>query len=162
MTPDNWIDIYIIFSISIVGAIASYFVIENFVRWYKILILPKNAPSEKNVYIVWSVMYTLLIGSTIIFWHSPIQGIHFVLISILYILSGIINIIWSYVLFQKHLIYPSLYFVGAMAIEIFILFVLLLFFVPLSAVLVIPYLVWSVYSFYLNYQIFKLNKPIIA
>jgi tryptophan-rich sensory protein len=58
--------------------------------------------------------------------------------------------------------YPSLYFVGAMAIEIFILFVLLLFFVPLSAVLVIPYLVWSVYSFYLNYQIFKLNKPIIA
>ena len=140
-----------------VGALSALLTRGN-MSLYSDFVAPSLAPPPILFPIVWTVLYVLMgISSTTVFLHrnknldAAERGIKF------YILSLILNFLWSPVFFNRRA------FTLAFIILI-ILFITVLYTVinyrrvsPVSAYLQIPYLVWLVFAAYLNLFIIILN-----
>jgi tryptophan-rich sensory protein len=140
-----------------VGALSALLTRGN-MSLYSDVVAPSLAPPPILFPIVWTVLYVLMgISSTTVFLHrnknldAAERGLKF------YILSLILNFIWSPVFFNRRA------FLLALVILV-LLFATVLYTVinyrkssPVAAYLQIPYLVWLAFAAYLNLFIIILN-----
>lgn len=127
-------------------------------EWYKNINLPSWTPPGWVIGLVWTFIFILAAISIILFWNLQSKPVYFYWIIGLFVLNGVLNILWSYLFFGQHLI-------GLAVIEAFVLGLSVLFlilsiwpFSKFAASLLIPYCGWTFFATYLTYSIWVLNK----
>jgi len=126
--------------------------------WYKTLKLPSIAPPGAIIGGVWTLIFILGMIAVLLFWNpKPVQN--FEMIVILLIVNGILNILWSYLFFNLHLLgWPIVEMIILNLTTIALIILLGLSGKIISGILLIPYFLWVTFATYLAYTIYLLNR----
>ena len=141
----------ITFSASVIGSIVT---IEFKEPWYSLLIKPSYNPPAWVFAPVWSTLYLMMTIAIWKFWHSQNRDISTVYI---YFIHIIFNTTWSVIFFVFHKM------VFALAVLFFIILLIIVLMLRfrrvnmLSFYLMIPYLRWSCFALFLNFNLIFLN-----
>tara|TARA_B100001059_G_scaffold228984_1_gene260853 strand:+ start:530 stop:997 length:468 start_codon:yes stop_codon:yes gene_type:complete len=141
----------ITYSASFIGGMATISFKEP---WYSELIKSNFNPPDWIFAPVWTMLYFLMTLAIWFFWHSKKRDMNTVYIYFIHILF---NTTWSVVFFAYHNILLALI---NLMILLGLIIILILRFMRVnktSAYLMIPYLLWSSYALFLNFNLFLLN-----
>ena len=141
----------ITFSASFIGGLASISLKEP---WYSQLAKSNYNPPDWIFAPVWTTLYLMMTLAIWFFWHSKKRDMNTIYIYFIHILF---NTTWSIVFFALHNI--LLAFINLM-ILISLIIILILRFKRVnytSTYLMIPYLLWSFYALFLNFNLLILN-----
>ena len=132
------------------GYISSYFKEP----WYSELIKPSFNPPDLIFAPVWIILYLSMGFAIWLIWLNPKKTQK---IFTVYFIHLIINASWSIAFFALHQILVSLIIIGL--IIFFVAWLIKLYYPinKISALLMLPYIVWLCFAFVLNYSIFTLN-----
>ena len=131
----------ITYSASFIGGMATISFKEP---WYSQLIKSNFNPPDWVFAPVWTTLYLMMTLAIWIFWHSKNRNMNTIYI---YFIHIVLNATWSIIFFGLHQIF-------------FALLVLIIKFKRVnyvSAYLMIPYLLWSCYALFLNFNLYILN-----
>ena len=114
-------------------------------------------PKGKVFSVVWSILYLLMGISFFLVVIKPSnsdKAVPFILFAV----QIILNFSWSFAFFKYKRIKTALLICLFMIFAVF--FMILFFFKvsPVAAWLQVPYFIWLLFAFFLNYQIIKLNE----
>lgn len=127
--------------------------------WYDDLKKPAFTPPKKVFGIVWAILYVFILSSLVIYFLAPSKpnlvatliflGVHF---------TASFN--WTGLFFNRKKILPALF--DIIVIDITLTVVIVLFFQVsiAAALLLLPYLCWGLFATYLNWGIYRLNRPV--
>ena len=125
--------------------------------WYETITRSTLTPPNWVFGTVWSILYIMMgLSLGLIFTTA---GLHHrkKLILKLFILQLVLNLAWSFVFFQLHLLWISAIWVGLLVGLVLFLIRTLWPFRRLAAALLIPYVLWLCFAFYLSLTIALLN-----
>ena len=141
----------ITYSASFIGGLVTITLKEP---WYSQLTKSNLNPPDWIFAPVWTTLYLMMTFAIWIFWHTKNRDMSTIYIYFIHILF---NTTWSVVFFAFHNIFLALI---NLMILISLIIVLILRFRKvnyLSSYLMIPYLLWSIYALFLNYNLLILN-----
>ncbi len=141
----------ITYSASIVGGFVTFSFKEP---WYSELVKSNFNPPDWVFAPVWTTLYLMMTLAIWFFWHSKNRDMNTIYI---YFIHIAFNTTWSIVFFGLHQI--LLAFV-VLLILIFLIIILTLRFKRVNLVsyyLMIPYLLWTTYALFLNFNLLILN-----
>ena len=139
------------YSASLIGGLVTLSFKEP---WYSQLIKSNFNPPDWIFAPVWTTLYLMMTFAIWLFWHSKNRDMNTIYIYFIHILF---NTTWSIVFFALHNI--LLAFINLM-ILISLIIILILRFKRVnytSTYLMIPYLLWSFYALFLNFNLYILN-----
>ena len=122
--------------------------------WYSELIKPSFSPPDWIFAPVWITLYLLMGFAIWLIWLNPKKTQKIITI---YFTHLFVNASWSITFFAFHQVLASLLII---ALIIFFVIWLVKLYYPInkiSAILMLPYIVWLCFAFILNYSIFTLN-----
>jgi len=122
--------------------------------WYSTLIKPGFNPPDYLFPLIWVILYVSMAFAVWLIWINPKKTEKIIYI---YFIHLLVNASWSVVFFALHQIFLALVVI---VIIIFLVLWLIKLYYPinkLSSFLMAPYLVWLVFAFVLNLNIFLLN-----
>jgi tryptophan-rich sensory protein len=130
----------------------------NIGPWYFDLVKPSWQPPDWLFGPVWTTIYILTGIAGVRAWRcgDAVQRQRF-LIALL--LNIALNILWSVLFFTMQRPDWALVEVVLLWLSVMLLIVLVRGYAPLSAVLLVPYLLWVGFAAYLNWTIVTLNAP---
>lgn len=126
--------------------------------WYKTIILPSWTPVGSIIGLVWTTIFILSTIAALYVWNKFSVSRRFKWIFIIFSLNAILNVLWSYLFFGKHLILAA--FVEAIVLGLSVLILIFLIW-PIKkwpALLLVPYALWVAFASYLTYSVWTLNK----
>lgn len=125
--------------------------------WYRNLVRPPLTPPSWVFSPAWILLYSLIFASLLIYTlkctrKNKMQGY------IYFVAQMIFNILWSPAFFVFHNIGLALIII--VILDVLVCLNIKYFFKvsKISAILLIPYLLWTVYATYLNLGFYLLNK----
>lgn len=126
--------------------------------WYFSLVKPSWQPPDWLFGPVWTTIYVLTGIAGVRAWRrgDALQRRRF-LIALL--ANIVLNILWSLIFFTLKRPDWALVEVVPLWLSVLLMIVLLRGYAPLSAALLVPYLVWVGFAAWLNWTIVKLNAP---
>ena len=139
------------YSASLIGGLVTLSFKEP---WYSQLIKSNFNPPDWIFAPVWTTLYLMMTFAIWLFWHSKNRDMNTIYIYFIHILF---NTTWSIVFFALHNI--LLAFINLM-ILVSLIIILILRFKRVnytSTYLMIPYLLWSFYALFLNFNLLILN-----
>ncbi len=141
----------ITFSASFIGGLTTITYKEP---WYSQLIKSNFNPPDWVFAPVWTTLYFMMTLAIWFFWHSKNRDINTIYI---YFIHIVFNTTWSIIFFAFHNILLAL--INLMILIGFIIILILKFkrVNNVSAYLMIPYLLWSCYALFLNFNLYILN-----
>ena len=141
----------ITFSASFIGRLTTFSSKEP---WYSQLEKSNFNPPDWIFAPVWTTLYFMMTLAIWNFWHSKNRDINTIYIYFIHIL---LNTTWSIVFFAMHNIFLAL--INLMILVLLIIVLTLRFkrVNNVSAYLMIPYLLWSCYALFLNFNLYLLN-----
>ena len=142
---------FITFSASFVGRLAT---ISSKEPWYSQLIKSNYNPPDWIFAPIWLTLYLMMTIAIWLFWHSKKRDMNTIYI---YFIHIVFNTTWSIVFFGLHQIFLALV---ALIVLIFLIMILIQRFKRvnlLSYYLMIPYLLWTIYALFLNFNLMVLN-----
>ena len=122
--------------------------------WYSQLIKSNFNPPDWIFAPVWTTLYLMMTLAIWFFWHSNKRDMNTVYI---YFIHIVFNTTWSIVFFGLHQILLALI---VLLILIFLIIILIMRFKCVNFVsyyLMIPYLLWTLYALFLNFNLMILN-----
>ena len=122
--------------------------------WYSQLIKSNYNPPDWIFAPVWTTLYLMMTLAIWFFWHSNKRDMNTVYI---YFIHIVFNTTWSIVFFGLHQILLALL---VLLILIFLIIILIVRFKRVnlaSYYLMIPYLLWTFYALFLNFNLMILN-----
>ena len=122
--------------------------------WYSQLIKSNYNPPDWIFAPVWTTLYLMMTLAIWFFWHSNKRDMNTVYI---YFIHIVFNTTWSIVFFGFHQILLALI---VLLILIFLIIILIMRFKCVNFVsyyLMIPYLLWTLYALFLNFNLMILN-----
>ena len=122
--------------------------------WYSELVKSNFNPPDWVFAPVWTTLYLMMTLAIWLFWHSKNRDMSTIYI---YFIHIVFNTTWSIVFFGLHQILLALF---VLLILIFLIIVLILRFKRVnlfSYYLMIPYLLWTTYALFLNFNLLILN-----
>ena len=122
--------------------------------WYSQLVKSNFNPPDWVFAPVWTTLYLMMTLAIWFYWHSKNRDMNTVYI---YFIHIVFNTTWSIVFFGLHQIFLALI---ALIVLIFLIIILIQRFKRvnlLSYYLMIPYLLWTVYALFLNFNLLVLN-----
>ena len=141
----------ITFSASFIGGLTTITYKEP---WYSQLIKSNYNPPDWIFAPVWTTLYLMMTLAIWFFWHTKNRDMNTVYI---YFIHIVFNTTWSIVFFGLHQILLALI---VLMILIALIIILILRFKRVnyvSSYLMIPYLLWSCYALFLNFNLYILN-----
>ena len=138
------------FSASFIGGITTFKFKEP---WYSTLVKPSFNPPDWVFGPVWTILYILM---AIAIWNVWIKSKNINLVY-LYFIHLFFNTTWSVVFFGLHQILLALIVLMILIILIIILILRFKRVNYVSSYLMIPYLLWSCYALFLNFNLYILN-----
>ena len=139
------------FSASFVGSLATIYLKEP---WYSQLTKSSLNPPDWIFAPVWTTLYLMMTLAIWFYWHSKNRDMNTVYI---YFIHIVFNTTWSIVFFGLHQIFTALIILMILIILIIILILKFKRVNYVSTYLMIPYLLWSCYALFLNFNLFILN-----
>jgi tryptophan-rich sensory protein len=133
------------------------FTVRGVSEWYLTVIKPSFTPPGSFIGIMWTLIYILTAISLILFINEGRNSEKFWLIIGVFVLNGIINALWSYLFFTKHLIGLAAIDAGFIAVTVGLMMVLVWPYSKFSSLLLLPYLIWVSFATYLNFTIYRMN-----
>jgi tryptophan-rich sensory protein len=133
------------------------FTVRGVSEWYLTVIKPSFTPPGSFIGIMWTLIYILTAISLILFINQGRNSEKFWLIIGVFVLNGIINALWSYLFFTKHLIGLAAIDAGFIAVTVGLMMVLVWPYSKFSSLLLLPYLIWVSFATYLNFTIYRMN-----
>ena len=141
----------ITYSASFIGGMATI----NFKEpWYSQLVKSNYNPPDWIFAPVWTTLYLMMTLAIWFYWHSKNREMNTIFI---YFIHIVFNTTWSIVFFGLHQILLALI---VLLILIALIIIIILRFKRVnyvSAYLMIPYLLWSSYALFLNFNLYILN-----
>jgi len=122
--------------------------------WYSELIKSNYNPPDWIFAPVWTALYLMMTLAIWFFWHSKNRDMNTIYI---YFIHIVFNTTWSIVFFGLHQI---LFALIVLLILIFLIVILIIRFKRVNLVsyyLMIPYLLWTLYALFLNFNLLILN-----
>tara|TARA_Y100000591_G_scaffold317100_1_gene326428 strand:- start:1129 stop:1611 length:483 start_codon:yes stop_codon:yes gene_type:complete len=141
----------ITFSASFIGGLVTYAFKEP---WYSELVKSNFNPPDWIFAPVWTILYFMMTFAIWIYWHSKNREMNTIYIYFIHILF---NTTWSVVFFAFHNILLALINLVILITLIIILIFKFKGISKLSSYLMIPYLLWSCFALFLNFNLFILN-----
>ena len=141
----------ITYSASFIGGFATVSFKEP---WYSQLVKSDLNPPDWVFAPVWTTLYLMMTLAIWFFWHSKNRDMSTLYI---YFIHIVFNTTWSIVFFGLHKIFLALV---VLLILIFLIIILILRFKRVNLVsyyLMIPYLLWTTYALFLNFNLLILN-----
>ena len=141
----------ITYSASFIGGMATISFKEP---WYSQLIKSNFNPPDWVFAPVWTTLYLMMTLAIWFYWHSKNREMNTVYI---YFIHIVFNTTWSIVFFGFHQILLALIVLVILIILIIVLIIKFKRVNYISAYLMIPYLLWSCYALFLNFNLLILN-----
>jgi tryptophan-rich sensory protein len=141
----------ITYSASFIGGMATISFKEP---WYSELIKSNYNPPDWIFAPVWTTLYLMMTLAIWFFWHSKNRDMNTIYI---YFIHIVFNTTWSIVFFGLHQI---LFALIVLLVLIFLIIILIIRFKRVnlaSYYLMIPYLLWTLYALFLNFNLLILN-----
>lgn len=146
-----FIVIYILFSIS-------GFIWRIDKGWYKQLKKPILTPPNILFAIIWPFLYLLIDLSVTVIYSDQDFSSQSKWFYIALFFNYIFNQAFSFIQFKKKDLYLSFIDTVLISVTTLLLIILALPLNNFSAILLIPYFVWSCFATYLSFSLYKLNK----
>ncbi len=124
--------------------------------WYQSLNKPEIVPPDAVFSCVWGAIYILIAISAILVLESGDEA----LIKdapYLYGVNGIINVFWTYLFFERHRMVPALLVMIALIFSTMHLMRRVDKGPGITMLLLLPYLLWLIFSLALNYVVALMN-----
>ena len=141
----------ITFSASFIGGLASISFKEP---WYSQLTKSNYNPPDWVFAPVWTVLYLMMTLAIWFYWHTNNRDMNTVYS---YFIHIVFNTTWSIVFFGLHQILLALIVLMILILMIIILILKFKRVNYVSSYLMIPYLLWSCYALFLNFNLYILN-----
>ena len=122
--------------------------------WYSQLIKSNYNPPDWIFAPVWTTLYLMMTLAIWFFWHSNKRDMNTVYI---YFIHIVFNTTWSVVFFGLHQIFLALLVLLILILLIIVLIVRFKRVNLASYYLMIPYLLWTLYALFLNFNLMILN-----
>lgn len=138
------------------GIASGFSTINSINNWYQFIEKPTFNPPNWIFGPVWTILYILMGISFGLVWHS--NHINKKNALILFTIQFILNLAWSFLFFNQHLL--GIAFIEIIIMWLFILLTIKSFYSinKTAAFLLIPYLLWVSFASVLNGAIWYLNK----
>ena len=141
----------ITYSASFIGGFATVSFKEP---WYSQLVKSNYNPPDWVFAPIWTTLYLMMTLAIWFYWHSKNRDMSTIYV---YFIHVVFNTTWSIVFFGLHQILLSLI---VLLVLIFLIIVLILRYKRVNLVsyyLMIPYLLWTTYALFLNFNLLILN-----
>ena len=141
----------ITYSASVIGGLVTVGFKEP---WYSLINKPTFNPPSWVFAPVWTTLYLMMTIAIWLFWHSRNREMNTIYI---YFIHIVFNATWSIVFFGLHQI---LFALIVLLVLIFLIIILIIRFKRVNLVsyyLMIPYLLWTLYALFLNFNLLILN-----
>ena len=141
----------ITYSASFIGGMATISFKEP---WYSQLVKSNYNPPDWVFAPVWTTLYLMMTLAIWLFWHTKNRDMNTVYI---YFIHIVFNTTWSIIFFGLHQILLALI---VLIVLIILIIILILRFKRVNLVsyyLMIPYLLWTLYALFLNFNLLILN-----
>jgi len=126
--------------------------------WYQTLVLPSYAPPGAIIGLVWTTLYALLAVAIVLSWIAT-DKVFWKSVGPLYIVNGMLNVLWSFVFFVLHDLSGAAVTAGLLACSVLVLIFANLKPSKAAAILLVPYFLWTSFATGLNVHITVLNLP---
>ena len=155
MLKNKFLSFVIFFVITYSASFIGGFVTLSFKEpWYSELIKSNYNPPDWVFAPVWTILYLMMTLAIWFFWHSKNRDIKTIYI---YLIHIALNTTWSIVFFGLHQILLAL--IILLLLISFIIYLILRYkrVNLVSYYLMIPYLLWTIYALFLNFNLLILN-----
>lgn len=143
----------IVFSVALVGNLIT----NKGMNWYKTIELPDWTPAGSVIGAAWTIIFILEAFCILIIWNKFPRGKRFNLIFLIFIINALLNILWSYLFFGRHLLGWAVLEAGLLGLSVVLLIVLIRPISRLTSLLLFPYTIWVIFATYLTYTVWNLN-----
>ena len=155
MLKNKFLSFVIFFVITYSASFIGGFVTLSFKEpWYSQLTKSNYNPPDWVFAPVWTILYLMMTLAIWFFWHSKNRDIKTIYV---YLIHIALNTTWSIVFFGLHQILLALL---VLLLLIFFIIYLILRYKRVNLVsyyLMIPYLLWTIYALFLNFNLLILN-----
>jgi translocator protein len=125
--------------------------------WYQQLEQPPLQPPDSVFGPVWTVLYAMIVVSSVIAWRNASTGTERRNVVLLYGLNAVLNLGWTLLFFGARLPLVALIEIVVLWLQIMLLIYYVRRLSGWAAVLLIPYLLWVTFAAYLNLEIVRRN-----
>ena len=126
--------------------------------WYDDLKKPRFTPPKKVFGIVWSVLYVFIITSLAIYFLAPSKPNMVITIALL-IIHFTASFNWTGLFFNRTKMLAALFDIVIIDITLAVIITLFFQVSTTAAFLLLPYLCWGLFATYLNWGMYRLNRP---
>ena len=126
--------------------------------WYDDLKKPRFTPPKKVFGIVWSVLYVFIITSLAIYFLAPSKPNMVITIALL-IIHFTASFNWTGLFFNRKKMLAALFDIVIIDITLAVIITLFFQVSTTAAFLLLPYLCWGLFATYLNWGMYRLNRP---
>ena len=124
--------------------------------WYQSLMKPEIIPPDAVFSYAWGVIYILMAVSGVLVMKSGDDAL-IREAQYLYIINAVLNVFWTYVFFERHRLVSALFIMIALIFSTMHLMRRMDKASGIQALLLLPYLLWLIFSLALNYAIALMN-----
>lgn len=143
--------------VTIVTAFLGSTITRNGMDWYYyVLGRPTVIPPTWVFPLVWNIIFICTTISALIIWNHR-KNSYFWWIIGLFIANAILNIFWSFLFFNLHLLKASFFEMFFLEATIVALMIMTWKTSKIASYLLLPYLIWVAIATYFTYQIILLN-----
>ncbi|MCX6708598.1 MAG: tryptophan-rich sensory protein, partial [Candidatus Woesearchaeota archaeon] len=111
--------------IAVIVAVVGGYLTSGDMAWYKTLKLPSVAPPGWFIGLVWNVIFILTTISVLIVWNTMQKSDNFSIIIGLFVVNALLNVFWSFLFFNQHLINAAMVEAGLLGFSVVALIVLI-------------------------------------
>ncbi len=126
-------------------------------EWYRTIVIPSWTPPGAVIGIVWTVLFVLAAASILLLWNTVDHTNRFWWIIGLFVLNAVLNVLWSFLFFNQHLIGIAIIEAFVLGCSVVALMILIYPITSIAAWMLAPYAGWVFFATYLTYSIWKLN-----
>jgi len=142
----------------LVAVLGSSFTSAGVAGWYKTIQLPSWTPPGSVIGAVWTTIFTLSTVAALILWNGPHSKTRLPIIAGVFILNALLNVLWSWLFFSKHLLGLAIWEALALDATCIALVALAWPLSRLASALLMPYAAWVAFASFLTYNVWKLNR----
>jgi tryptophan-rich sensory protein len=131
--------------------------LTNLDEWYFNLKQPSWKPPDEAFGLIWSTIFAFCAAAAWLSWNSVRNHEKRMLLLILFLINGVLNVLWSVLYFQMHR--PDWSFLECFALLVSILSLIWVQWraSKTASLLIVPYLIWVSTATVLNWQTVVLN-----
>ena len=140
-----------------IGGIGSLFTLSSISNWYATILKPSFTPPNWLFGPIWITLFFLMGITFYLLWSRPREGITATMPLIAFGSQLVLNVVWTFLFFELHLLFVSLVEIVILWATIGVTIVTSYRVTKTGGLLLLPYIAWVTIASLLNYSVWVLN-----